>query len=284
MRSLRLTLAGALSVTALVAGTLATSASASTTLTGCSTATFKTAGKLTVGTDNPVYEPWFSNSTPSNGKGYEAGLVYAMAKKLGIAASKVQWQTVPFNSSYAPGTKTFDFDINEISYTADRASAVSFSNSYYDVQQSVVVLKSSYYAKHHKLSDLKKAKFGDQVGTTGLDYINNNIHPTTAARQYDSLDLAVAALTSKQIDAIVVDTPTGNYMVNWQIVDSKSKPLAVQVGQFKSVGEHYGLVLQKDSNLLTCVNSAIASLKKDGTIAKLTKSYLKDYTSVPLIK
>jgi len=283
MRSLRITLAGLVGAAGLSLASLATTASAASTLTGCSTATFKTAGKLTVGTDNPVYEPWFKNNTPSNGKGYESAVTYAIAKKLGFKNSDVKWVTVPFDASYTPGTKNFDFDINEISYTADRATAVTFSNSYYDVQQSVVVLKSSYYAKHHKLSDLAKATFGDQVGTTGMQYINDYIKPKTV-RSYSTLDLAVAALTSKQVDAIVVDTPTGNYMVNWQIVDKKGKALATQVGQFRSVGEYYGLVMQKNSNLETCLNSAIAAIKADGTLSRLSKQYLKDYTSVPLIK
>lgn len=283
MRSLRITLAGLVGAAGLSVASLATTASATSTLTGCSTATFKTAAKLTVGTDNPVYEPWFKNNTPSNGKGYESAVTYAIAKKLGFKTSEVKWVTVPFDASYAPGNKSFDFDINEISYTADRATAVTFSNSYYDVQQSVVVLKSSYYAKHHTLKDLAKATFGDQVGTTGMQYINNYIKPKTV-RSYSTLDLAVAALTNKQVDAIVVDTPTGNYMVNWQIVDKKGKALAAQVGQFRSVGEYYGLVMQKNSNLQTCLNSAIAAIKADGTLSKLSKQYLKDYTSVPLIK
>ena len=283
MRSLRITFAGLVGAAGLSVASLATTASATSTLTGCSTATFKTAAKLTVGTDNPVYEPWFKNNTPSNGKGYESAVTYAIAKKLGFKTSEVKWVTVPFDASYAPGNKSFDFDINEISYTADRATAVTFSNSYYDVQQSVVVLKSSYYAKHHTLKDLAKATFGDQVGTTGMQYINNYIKPKTV-RSYSTLDLAVAALTNKQVDAIVVDTPTGNYMVNWQIVDKKGKALAAQVGQFRSVGEYYGLVMQKNSNLQTCLNSAIAAIKADGTLSKLSKQYLKDYTSVPLIK
>ena len=283
MRSLRITLAGLVGAAGLSVASLATTASATSTLTGCSTATFKTSGKLTVGTDNPVYEPWFKNNTPSNGKGYESAVTYAIAKKLGFKAAQVKWITVPFDASYTPGNKSFDFDINEISYTADRATAVTFSNSYYDVQQSVVVLKTSYYAKHHKLSDLAKATFGDQVGTTGMQYINDYIKPKTV-RSYSTLDLAVTALTNKQVDAIVVDTPTGNYMVNWQIVDKKNKALATQIGQFRSVGEHYGLVMQKNSNLETCLNSAIAALKADGTLRKLSQQYLKDYTSVPLIK
>ena len=283
MRSLRITLAGLVGAAGLSLASLVTTATAASTLTGCATATFKTPGKLTVGTDNPVYEPWFQKNTPSNGKGYESAVTYAIAKKLGFKKSNVKWITVPFDASYTPGNKNFDFDINEISYTADRATAVTFSNSYYDVQQSVIVLKSSYYATHHKLSDLANATFGDQVGTTGMQYINDYIKPKTV-RSYSTLDLAVAALTNRQVDAIVVDTPTGNYMVNWQIVNKKGKSLAVQVGQFRSVGEHYGLVMQKNSNLKTCLNSAIAAIRADGTLSRLSEQYLKDYTSVPLIK
>ena len=279
MRSLRITLAGVVGAAGLSLASHSTTAAVTSTLTGCSTATFKTAGKLTVGTDNPVYEPWFKDNTPSNGKGYESAVTYAIAKKLGFKTSEVKWVTVPFDESYAPGSKNFDFDINEISYTADRATAVTFSNSYYDVQKSVVVLKSSYYAKHHTLKDLAKATFGDQVGTSGMQYIK----PKTV-RSYSTLDLAVAALTSKQVDAIVVDTPTGNYMVNWKIVDKKGKALAVQVGQFRTVGEYYGLVMQKNSNLQTCLNSAIATIKADGTLSKLSKQYLQVYNSVPVIK
>ena len=284
MRALRLALAGALSATALTAATLATTAGATTSLKGCNTATYKTPGKLTVGTDNPVWEPWFSNNTPSNGEGYESAFTYALARKLGFTNAKVQWTTVPFDSSYAPGVKSYDFDINEISYTPERAKTVAFSNSYYDVQQSVVVLKTSAYANVKTLAGLKNAKFGDQVGTTGMSYITKYIKPKSSPRAYNTLDLAVAALQSKQIDAIVVDTPTGNYMVNYQITTEAGDPLAKQIGQFKSVGEHYGVTFQKNSKLVACVNSAIAALKADGTLKRLSTQYLSDYTSVPLLK
>jgi polar amino acid transport system substrate-binding protein len=284
MRALRLALAGALSATALTAATLASAANATTALKGCDAATYKNAGQLTVGTDNPVYEPWFSNNKPSNGRGYEAAFTYALASKLGFTKAKVKWITVPFDSSYAPGVKPFDFDINEISYTQERARTVAFSKSYYDVQQSVVVLKTSKYANVKTLSGLKDAKFGDQVGTTGMTYITKYLKPASAPRAYNTLDLAVAALQSKQIDAIVVDTPTGNYMVNYQITTKSGTPLAQQIGQFKSVGEYYGVTFQKSSTLVACVNSAIAALKADGTLQRLSSQYLSDYTSVPLLK
>jgi polar amino acid transport system substrate-binding protein len=56
------------------------------------------------------------------------------------------------------------------------------------------------------------------------------------------------------------------------------------VAQFPSTGEHYGLLFAKDNPLVTCVNKALATLKSNGTLAKLTAQYLKDFTSVPVIK
>ena len=60
-------------------------------------------------------------------------------QKLGFANSEVNWIVVPFNTSFAPGPKKFDFDINQISFTPARAKAVDFSDSYYDVNQAVVI-------------------------------------------------------------------------------------------------------------------------------------------------
>src|SRR4051794_13349248 len=80
-----------------------------------------TAGKLTIGTDKPAYPPYFQDDDPTNGKGFESAVAYAVARELGFDKSEVEWTVVPFNSSYAPGPKKFDFDINQISITPQRA-------------------------------------------------------------------------------------------------------------------------------------------------------------------
>src|SRR5215475_4793189 len=59
-------------------------------------------GVLTVATDKPVYPPWFIGNNPSNGKGYESAVAYAVAKELGFSNSQVKWVYEPFNNSYAP--------------------------------------------------------------------------------------------------------------------------------------------------------------------------------------
>ena len=53
-----------------------------------------------------------------------------MAEKLGFTKDEVEWIRVPFNTSFAPGPKRFDFDINQISFKPVRAKAVNFSESY----------------------------------------------------------------------------------------------------------------------------------------------------------
>src|SRR3954454_5859614 len=81
-------------------------------------------GKLTIGTDKPAFPPYFEDDDPTNGKGFESAVAYAVARKLGFNSDQVTWTVVPFNSSYAPGPKDFDFDINQISITPKRAERV----------------------------------------------------------------------------------------------------------------------------------------------------------------
>jgi polar amino acid transport system substrate-binding protein len=236
-------------------------------------------GQLTVATDSPAYSPWFENNQPANGQGYESAVAYAIAATLGFSKSQVKWVVEPFDSSYAPGPKRFDFDINEISYSAQRAQAVSFSNSYYDVQQSLIALKGSPIVAAHSPADLKGYVFGDQIGTTSLSFINTLIQPTQTPKVFNTLNDVAQALATKQIAAFVTDTPTAQY-----ITSSGEIPKSVMVGQFPSTGEHYGLLFSKGDPLVTCVNQALATLTANGTLTALQTKYLQLYLTVPTIK
>jgi polar amino acid transport system substrate-binding protein len=235
-------------------------------------------GVLTVGTDKPAYPPWFSSNDPSNGKGYESAVAYAVAAQMGFKKSQVNWIYEPFNNSYAPGPKKFDFDINEISVTPQRATAVSFSTSYYNVQQSLVALKGTPIATKHSPADLKKYVFGDQVGTTSLAFINSQIQPTQPPRVFQTLNDVKQALQTHQIAALVADTPTAQYISSSEISGS------TMVGQFPSTGEHYGLLFSKGNPLVTCADKALATVNRNGTLAALEKKYLQVYLTVPTIK
>jgi polar amino acid transport system substrate-binding protein len=283
MRQITVAVAAAAAAIGLAACGSSTAPSGSTASSAsCSNASIQhelyARGVLTVATDKPAYPPWFEGNNPGNGKGYESAVAYAIAKQLGFSKSRVRWAYEPFDASYAPGPKKFDFDVNEISYTAQRAQAVTFSASYYDVQQSMVALKGSPIATSHSPAQLKTYVYGDQIGTTSLAFITGSIQPTAQPKVFSTLNDVKEALQDHQIAALVTDTPTAQY------ISSSEIPGSVMVAQFPSTGEHYGLLFTKGNPLVGCVDKAIATLKANGTLAALQKQYLQIYLSVPTIK
>ena len=246
--------------------------------------------QLTIGTDNPAFPPWFEGGTPegsqweindpSTGQGFESAVAYAVAEELGFAEDEVEWAVVPFAQSFRPGEKSFDFDINQISYTPKREQNVSFSDSYYDVNQAVVSLSSSPIANATSLAELQDAKLGAPVGTTSYDYIVENVEPSEQPSVYDTLNDGVSALNAGQIDGLVVDLPTAFYITAVQVEDGKI------VGQFPSVGdqEYFGMVFEKDNPLVDCVNEALTTLRDDGTLDEIQQEWLSDKASAPVLE
>ncbi len=244
-----------------------------------------TPGKLTVATDSPVLSPWFKNNQPTNQQGYESALTYRIAHALGIATKNVKWVTEPFASSYAAGTKNFDFDINEVVATPTRAQDVTFSSSYYNLTQSIVAMKSDAIVKQHTPAQLRKYHYGFLNNTPAQLYVEKYVRPLTALQHFDSVSAMVTALESGAIDAIVIDTPTGDYLADTLIIGADAHPLATQVGQFAAVGdEYYALVLAKKNPLVTCLNVTISSLKSSDALHHLATTWLSVYNNVPLLK
>ena len=264
-----------------------TAAPATTSTTACTKSSLHLLhpGQLTIGTDNPAYPPWFGGSAghgwkvsdPYSGKGYESAVAYAVAKQLGFSKGEVKWTYVPFTKSYAPGQKSFDFDINQISFKPERAKAVDFSDSYYDVNQAIVVHKGTPISKAKSIADLKPYTLGAQIGTTSYDFIKGTIKPK-GIKVYNTNDLAVAALKANRIDGLVVDLPTAFYVTAVQVPNSEI------AGQFANkTGEHFGMTFQKGSSLVTCVNKALATLKGNGTLKQINTQWLSKVVSVPVL-
>jgi len=233
-------------------------------------------GVLTVATDQPAYPPYFEDDEPANGEGFESAVAFAIAKQLGYPAAKVKWTVEPFNSSFAPGPKDFDFDVNEISITPVREKAVDFSAPYYTANQAVVALKDSDAAKATSLADLQDAKLGVQIGTTSLEAAEEEIEPSSKPEVFNSSNDVVQALKNKQIDAIVVDLPTALYITAAQV------PSATVVGQFPAPGgDKWGALLAKGSALTACVSKAVDQLESSGELEKLTQRWMSQAAGAP---
>ena len=247
-------------------------------------------GKLTIGTDNPAFPPWFDGGTPkgskweindpSKGQGFEGAVAYAVAEKMGFARNEVEWVVVPFDQSFKPGPKSFDFDINQISIKPERANNVDFSEPYYDVNQALVALKGSSLAGAKSVADVKDAKLGAQIGTTSLTYIQDEIQPSKDPSVYNTNNDVISALKAKQIDGIVVDLPTAFFVTAVQV------PTGTIVGQFPDAGEQeqFGLVLAKDGPLTACVDKAVTALRDDGTLDDIQQEWLADKANAPVLQ
>ena len=246
-------------------------------------------GQLTIGTDNPAFPPWFGGgernkpwkiNDPSTGKGFESAVAYAVAKRLGFATTEVKWVYTPFNKTIAPGRKAFDFAINQVSYSPARAKVLTFSASYYNVNQAIVALKGTQIASVRSIAGLRKYKLGAQLGTTSYQYIVNRIKPSSTPSAFDDNTAAVTALKNKQIAGLIVDLPTAFYVTAVQVPNGKI------VGQFASIGtqERFGMVFQRGNPLVGCVNNALAAMKRTGTLKRIQQIWLAKVTGAPVLK
>ncbi len=255
---------------------------AAVTLADCQAADLPLAtdGTLTIATDTPAYEPWFSDDDPTNGKGFESAVAYAVADRLGFAKDDVTWVVQGFNQAVQPGAKDWDFDINQFSITPERENAVDFSSPYYSAPQAIITLEDSPYADATSLADLEDAKIGAQIGTTSLEAVDQ-IGPSSDTLVYDDTTKAAQALQNGQADVIVADLPTAFYLTSVEIDGS------TVAGQFvadDAEGEDFGLLLPKDSELTPCASAAVDDLESDGTLADLEQTWLSDTTDVPVLK
>lgn len=233
-------------------------------------------GQLTVATDKPAYPPYFQDDNPSNGKGFESAVAYAIAQQLGFDKSEVKWTVEPFNASYAPGKKKFDFDVNQISITPARQKRVDFSEPYYTAPQAVVALKKSDAANAKSLADLKDAKIGVQIGTTSLDAVAATIQPSSQPKVFNDSNDVVRALKTGGVDVVVVDLPTAFYLTAAQVEDAKI------VGQFKAPGgDQWGALLQKGSKLTSCISGAVKKLSDSGQLKQIEDQWMGAAAGAP---
>lgn len=239
-----------------------------------------TAGKLTIGTGLPAYEPWVVGDAPESGEGFEAAVAYAVAEQLGFAPEDVVWVRTTFDEAIQPGVKNFDFNLQQYSITDERKASVDFSSPYYETTQTVITTKGSKAEGVTTIAGLKDLVIGAATGTTSFTAIEEIIQPTAGAAAFNSNDDAKAALAAGQIDALVVDLPTALYLTAVEIDGG------LIVGQIAGAasGDQFGLVLDKDSPLTAAVTAAVDALRENGTLAELEATWLADYAGAPVLQ
>ncbi len=228
-----------------------------------------TPGKLTVSTSDPSYPPWVLDNNPAGGQGFEAALVYALAAEMGFAPADVVWVDETFEAAIAPGEKQYDFAIQQISITAERAAVATFSRVYYQPEKALIVLAGSPLMNALTFAELRNARWGVAIGTTDLDYVENVMGITNAAVYNDQAGV-FQAMQAGQIDATVTALPTALYVTAVQVPEAR-------IAAILPPDEHdegFGLLFEYQNPLVPWIDDALTTIINRGVVDDLARRFL----------
>lgn len=237
-------------------------------------------GKLTIATGNPAFYPWVMEDAPESGQGFEAAVAYALAAQMGFAQGDVVWTRTSFDQAIQPGAKDFDLNMQQFSITEQRDKVVDFSEPYYTAPMAVLVRGGDALAAD--MATLQNLRWGVVATTTALPVILQKIAPTQSPLVYDDNVNVVEAMKANQIDAALFDLPTALYLGAVVLEDGQV------LGQFPADEtdnpDHFGALMTEGNPLKECVDSALQTLKADGSLAGIEAQWLQETTGVPLIQ
>jgi len=250
-------------------------------------------GRLTLSTDNPAFGPWWGGdpsvdpdsgwefSYPPSGEGLEGRVAYAVANALGFEDDQIDWlQNSEFSLAFQPGPKPFDFHMAQISIREERAQNVDFSDPYFDANQSLVAVNGTDVVDAASIADLAAYNLGAAVGTTSLQFIEEQIQPDSEPQVFNDNAAAVQALENGQIDGLVVDLGSAFFVIAVQLSDGTI------VGQFPTSAQldQIGMVLEKDSPLTDCINEALAVVRDSGQLQEIYDATITQAQDVPVLE
>ncbi|MGK4144601.1 amino acid ABC transporter substrate-binding protein [Weissella paramesenteroides] len=201
--------------------------------------------------------------------GYDVDLAQASLKKIGL---KAKFQPIDWSMKETE-LKTGHIDMIWNGYTinSDRKKKVAFSNPYHHDRQVIVTMKNQQI---NKLSDLKGKRLGAQTGSSGLlTYTEkgNSLRKIVGsdAQQYDTFDKALNDLQVGRLNAVLIDADYAGYYIAHE-----KDPESFKIIQTNFGTDSYGVGMRKgDVTLRNKVNEALAKVKKDGTIDKISQRY-----------
>jgi polar amino acid transport system substrate-binding protein len=239
----------------------------------------KVDGTLTVATGEPVFPPWMEDDDPTNGRGFESAMVYALADELGI--TDVAWTRTGFNDAISATEKDYDFNIQQYSITAERDEVVDFSAPYYEVEQAIIAPEGSPAIGVASVADLAGLRLGAAIGTTSLDYIDNVIEPDSEAQVYNDNAAVKSAFDAGQLDGMVVDLPTAYFITAVEIPEAS---IVGVLPRQSDTPEGLGMLFEDGSPLVACVNEALAAMNDSGVVDGLEDEWLNQGGSIPTLE
>lgn len=232
--------------------------------TGDQQAAPKTEEKTTlkIGSET-TYAPFEWQDTAS-GKyvGFDIDLIHAICQEMGCE-DKVE--SLTFDGLIpALQSNTIDACISAMSIKKTRLEQVSFSEPYYKSGLTMAVRNDNETIK--SFDDLKGKTIAVQIGTSGASMAQKIEGAKVVS--FDRIPEAFLELKKGSADAVVNDAPVTMYAIK-QDGSGKIKV----VGEMLST-EFYGIAVSKDNpELLEQINTAMRTLKENGTFTELYKKW-----------
>jgi len=218
-------------------------------------------GKLVMATNAefPPYEFYDGDKIV----GIDAEIAQAIADELGM---ELEIEDIAFDSIIPEIVSgKADMALAGMTVTEDRKASVDFSDTYATASQMIIVKEDSKIAGP---DDLKGVTVGVQLGTTGDIYVSDLEADGTTVERYNKGFEAVQALSQGKIDAVVIDGEPAKTFV------SESEGLKILDEAFTV--EEYAIAVKKgNSELLDKINTALETLKDNGTLDEIVANYIK---------
>ncbi len=157
----------------------------------------------------------------------------------------------------------FDTGADGISITDERKEVVDYSDAYMVVEQKFVVqLADDRYTTAQDFIDDPDGIVSTQVGTTNYELAKTLLGGEERIKAFDTFPLAIQALISGDVDAVIIDDAAGLGYVGENADELKTIDDGLQ-------SDPLGFIFPKGSELVAAVNLALQQMKDDGTMEEL---------------
>ena len=226
---------------------------------------------VTVGVEN-AYLPF--NYIPigeTEGRGWDYDVWREICRLLNCQAEFVEAAWPGVIDLVAQGE--LDTAADGISITAERAEIVDFSNAYMTVEQMFIVgLDDNRYATAQDLIDDPSAIVATQVGTTN-EALAIDLVGADRVESFDQFGLAIQALISGDVDAVIIDNAAGQGYVGENADQVKLIDDSLQ-------SDPLGFIYPLGSDLVDPVNQALAFMAESGFLDEVGMIYFGDAFNV----
>lgn len=235
--------------------------------------TVKQAGVLKIAMEG-TYPPFDYRNSKGELEGFDVDVAKVLAERLQVKPQFITTEWAGILGGLQAGK--FDVIINQVTITPERQKALDFSQPY--VYSSVQLLQRKGDEREFKsLADLKEHKVGVTIGSVFADVVK--AQPGVVVKTYSGTPEGLSDLVSGRIDAVLNDR-----LMNPYLIQTSGLPLR-SGASLPDGGQELGIPFRKGNpKFAEAINSALDSMRQDGTLKNIAMKWFGTDTSVPVTR